>query len=175
MYKQYYNILLSEEYELCKKIINNSFWKYGQTSKSKSPNKFWMLPDLQKYNFFSEIFFNKIEKLTNFSFKIHRIYGNGQTFNQEGDWHVDSFDDDDYTFLYYFNEGDADLIGNTHFADENDILIDSCKPVFNSGILFKSNINHKGSSPNINFNDLRITIAFKLKKIDETKSKKTLL
>lgn len=174
MYKQYYDILSAEEYELCKKIINNSFWKYGQTSNLNSSHKFWMLPNLEKYNFFSEIFFNKIEELTNLKFKIHRIYGNGQTLGQEGEWHVDSFDDDDYTFLYYFNEGDTHLIGNTHFADKDDILIHSCKPVFNSGILFKSNINHRGSSPNINFNDLRITIAFKLKKID-TKSNKTLI
>jgi len=174
MYKQYYNILLSEEYNICKKIIDNSFWKYGQTSNLTSLHKFWMLPELEKHNFFSETFLYKIEELTNLKFKIHRIYANGQSLGQEGEWHKDSLDKDDYTFLYYFNDGDCDLIGNTDFADENDILIDSCKPVFNSGILFKSNINHRGSSQNINFNDLRITIAFKLKKID-IKSNKTLI
>ena len=45
-------------------------------------------------------------------------------------------------------------------------------PIYNSGIYFKSNIEHKGSSPKIDFNDLRITIAFKLKltklKLDKT-------
>lgn len=174
MYKQYYDILSSDEYEICKKIINNSFWKYGHTSNLESPHKFWITPLLEKHNFFSEKFLNKIEELTNYKFKIHRIYGNGQTFGQEGEWHRDSLDEDDYTFLYYFNEGNTDLIGNTYFGDSNNILKDICKPVFNSGILFKSNITHRGTSPNINFNNLRITIAFKLKKI-EMKSNKSLV
>jgi hypothetical protein len=115
MYKQYYDILSSEEYEICEKIINNSFWKYGQTSNLESPHKFWMLPELEKYNFFSEIFFNKIEKLTNNKFKINRIYANGQTFAQEGDWHIDSSLDDAWTFIYYFNKGDFRTICETYF------------------------------------------------------------
>jgi hypothetical protein len=173
MYEQYYNILSSEESKLCKKIISDSFWKYGQSSNSESSHKFWILPKLEKYNFFTEMFFSKIEQLTNSTFKIYRIYGNGQSFGQDGEWHIDSIDDDDYTFLYYFNEGDVDLIGDTYFADENGILKDICKPIFNSGIIFKSKLIHKGCAPNVNFNDLRITIAFKLKKIN-IKSSKTL-
>lgn len=174
MYKRYYNILSSEEYKLCKKIITDSFWKYGQIGNLESSQKFWMLPKLETHNFFSEIFFSRIEELTNSTFKIYRIYGNGQTFGQDGDWHIDSLNEDDYTFLYYFNEGDVNLIGDTYFGDENNILKDISKPIFNSGIIFKSNVTHRGLSPNINFNDLRITIAFKLKKMD-IKSVKTLI
>lgn len=72
----------------------------------------------------------------------------------------------------YFNKGDDSIIGETYFKENN--IISSAKPTYNSGILFKSNIEHKGSSPKINFTDLRITIAFKLK-LSKSKSDKTLL
>ena len=119
------------------------------------------MTNLINVSFFPKIFFNKIKKITNKNFDILRIYANGQVFGQEGDWHIDANLEKAYTFLYYFNEGNPSELGETYFMDENK-SIKSVLPIYNSGILFKSNILHKGSSPKITFNDMRITIAFKL-------------
>jgi hypothetical protein len=160
MFEQFANILSNEELNECKKIINSSFWKYGHVSTKLSHNKFFVT-DLINISFFSKIFFNKIKKITNKNFDIVRIYANGQVFGQEGDWHIDANIEKAYTFLYYFNEGNPSELGETYFIDENE-SIKSVLPIYNSGILFKSDILHKGSSPKISFNDMRITIAFKL-------------
>jgi hypothetical protein len=160
MFEQYSNILSNEELNECKKIIHSSFWKYGHTSTNFSHNKFF-ITDLINVSFFNKIFFNKIKKITNKNFDILRIYANGHVFGQEGDWHTDTNIENAYTFLYYFNEGNPSELGETYFIDENE-NIKSSLPVYNSGILFKSNILHRGSSPKITFNDMRVTIAFKL-------------
>jgi hypothetical protein len=173
MHTQYFDILSAEEITICKDIINNSSWYYGWKSNPITNHKFWNLPKLENNSFFSSDFLKKIEKLTNNKFYIHRIYANGHTFGQEGDWHTDSPEKDDWTFLYYFNEGDPTIIGETYFKDKDDNITDIAKPIYNSGILFKSDITHRGSSPKITFTDLRITIAFKLKLIKQ-KSAKTL-
>ncbi len=161
MYNQYFNILSEEEYTKCKKIIDNSSWNYGEFSHRESPYRFWIIEKLHNNPFFHNTFMKKIEEVTNNKFEIVRIYANGQTFGQEGDWHIDSELEDYWTFLYYFNKGDDSIIGETYFKENG--MISTARPIHNSGILFKSNIEHKGSSPKINFNDLRITIAFKLK------------
>jgi len=160
MFEQYSNILSNEELNECKKIITSSYWKYGHTSTNSSHTKFF-IADLINISFFNKIFFNKIKKITNKNFHILKIYANGQVFGQEGDWHIDSLRENAYTFLYYFNEGTPSELGETYFIDENK-NIKSALPIYNSGILFKSHILHKGSSPKITFNDMRITIAFKL-------------
>jgi hypothetical protein len=173
MYTQYFDILSEVEYSTCKEIIDNSLWQYGHLSNPNSSYKFWMIPKLYENYFFNTTFIKKIENITNNKFQIHRIYANGHSFGQEGDWHRDSKLEDDWTFLYYFNEGDPTIIGETYFKDKDDNITDIAKPIYNSGILFKSDITHKGSSPKITFTDLRITIAFKLKLI-KFKSDKTL-
>lgn len=172
MYNQYFNILSEEEYIKCKGIIDNSLWRYAGFSNSESAYKFWIIQKLHHNSFFYDTFIKKIEEVTNNKFEIVRIYANGQTFGQEGDWHIDSDLEDYWTFVYYFNKGDASIIGETYFKENG--VISSARPIYNSGILFKSNIEHKGSSPKINFNDLRITIAFKLK-LSKLKYNKTLL
>jgi len=160
MFKQYSNILSNEELNECKEIIYSSFWKYGHTSTNVSYSKFFKT-NLIDVPFFNKIFYNKIKKITNTNFDILRIYANGHVFGQEGDWHVDTNIKNAYTFLYYFNEGNPSELGETYFIDENK-NIKSSLPIYNSGILFKSDILHRGSSPKITFNDMRITIAFKL-------------
>jgi hypothetical protein len=171
MYNQYFNILSKEEYSICKNIIDNSYWEYGHKSTPDSNKKFWKIKKLQDQCFFNDLFMQKIKKLTNENLEVHRIYANGHSFGQDGEWHTDSDNDNDWTFIYYFNEGDEKLIGGTYFRDENDNITDIASPIFNSGIFFKANIPHKGTSPLLEFNDLRITIAFKLSK---HKSNKTL-
>lgn len=175
MYTQYFDILSDNEYNFCKKIIDNSKWRYGHSSNGINGigNKFWKIDGLHNESFFIDVFVPKIEKLTGNIFKIQRIYANGHTFGQGGDWHTDSIGENDWTFLYYFNKGDSSLIGETYFKDNNDTITNICVPTFNSGIFFRANIQHKGTPPKLEFNDLRITIAFKLTMIN-SKNTKTL-
>ena len=104
-------------------------------------------------------------KLTN-SYEIFRVYANGQTYGMDGDWHTDSDDTGMYTFLYYFTKGDENIIGDTEFMIDEKLL--SIKPLKNTGILFSSNLKHRGCAPKKEFKDLRITIAFKLIKKGNT-------
>lgn len=170
MYTEYNNILSKDEYNKCKSIINSSKWEYGHASTKNSIYKFWIL-NLSNDIFFNTIFFQKIKKITKNNFEIIKIHANGHTFGQEGDWHTDSLGENEWTFLYYFNEGDSSCIGETYFIDDEKNTKSSI-PIHNSAVLFKSNILHKGSSPKITFNDLRITIAFKLKKIENINNTK---
>jgi Rps23 Pro-64 3,4-dihydroxylase Tpa1-like proline 4-hydroxylase len=148
-------------------FISAEGWSYTGFS-TQNTDRFWEFR-LKEYSFFTDIFFERIQKLTNKQFILHRVYANGQTHGQCGSVHIDSDLPDRYTFLYYMNpEWRPEWGGSTIF------LQDGCEqqisPFFsNRGILFKSNIPHVGLDPSSHFNGLRITVAFKLELIKDKK------
>jgi hypothetical protein len=109
----------------------------------------------------------EIERLSNKKFKIDRLYANGQTLGQDGGWHVDSQLDSGYTFLYYLNDyDDVSLIGETYFMVDGEPV--AITPIPNSAVLFHHQYKHKGMAPRKGYNDLRVTIAFKLTELPTT-------
>jgi hypothetical protein len=175
MYKQYYNILSDDEFEYIQTLVKQPKWFYGRKSIKDDTNaiKFWQM-NLNKDEFLKNKFLSKIEELSGFKFNIKQIVANGQTFGQDGSWHYDSHDYNDWTFVFYTNVIDnISLVGETLFKDENEEIY-SVKPIPNSGVIFKSSTLHKGCSPKVEFNDMRITIAYKLIKTGEIKKQKTL-
>ena len=67
--------------------------------------------------------------------------------------HVDSDDEDKYTFLYYVNNSDGKTV---FFKDGNiDCEVD---PIKGTGVLFPSNVPHAGQVPSININRYVINI-----------------
>jgi hypothetical protein len=174
MYTQYFNILTEIEFDYILNIINQAKWLYGRKSNKYDTVKFWQM-DLENDDFLKNKFLTKIEKLTNTKLNVHQIAANGQTFGQEGTWHYDDDSDDARTFVFYTNVcDDVSLIGETYFKDDTG-NISIVNPIPNSGVFFNSSTMHKGCSPKMEFNDMRITIAFKLSTIGELKNKKTLL
>lgn len=174
MFTQYFDILSDKDFEYLMNILKEPKWSYGRKSNKYDTVKFWQM-DLDSDNFLKNTFVPIIEKLTNTKLNVHQIVANGQTFGQEGSWHYDDNNDDSRTFVFYTNKcDDISIVGETYFKDD-DGNISCANPIPNSGVFFKSSMMHKGCSPKIEFNDMRITIAFKLSTTGELKNKKTLL
>jgi hypothetical protein len=167
MIERYFDFLPQEKYNQLIKIVDGLQWTYdGASTLDTLSSKFWY-SELMGHPFFTE-WLNEIEKVTNKKFKIDRLYANGQTLGQDGSWHVDSHNTETgYTFLYYLNDyDDVSLIGETYFMVDGEPV--GITPIPNSAIIFPHNFKHKGMAPRKGFNDLRVTIAFKLTEIKTT-------
>jgi hypothetical protein len=167
MIQRYFDFLTQEKYNQLIKIVEKLQWSYeGFSTYDKNSNRFWY-SELMGHPFFTE-WLNEIEKVTNKKFKIDRLYANGQTLGQDGSWHVDSHNTETgYTFLYYLNDyDDVSLIGETYFMVDGEPV--GITPIPNSAVLFKHQYKHKGMAPRKGFNDLRVTIAFKLTELPTT-------
>lgn len=161
------NFLSPEEWKYTQDIIrDNRNWAHTERS-NRNPllSKLWNI-DLSHIDFFTKHLFNKIP---NGPWKLTRVYANGQTYGQDGGFHQDSPDDKDWTFLLYTNEIEPDMLsvwgGETEFITNmgHNILL---QPQPNSAVLFKADIFHRGRGPSKFVNDLRVTIAWKLTKLE---------
>jgi Rps23 Pro-64 3,4-dihydroxylase Tpa1-like proline 4-hydroxylase len=178
MYKVFENVFSDINInDLYSKVITTPKWSFvGNSNNSKNDYNFWYL-DLSNDIFYSKNIFNRINLITGKKFKLLRCYANGQSYGQSGNFHVDSFEKDDYTFLWYINpEWNAKYGGATIFCsdiEESGNEIGNTKlykhetfyPKPNTGLLFCSTIQHVGLEPTRYFTGLRVTIAFKLKEI----------
>ena len=133
-----------------------------------TPNKpeiFWHYDGLAEQKYFSDFLYEKIcEKLDRKFSGVNRIYANGQTAGQCGTPHTD---DGDLTFLYYPNpEWDTTWQGHLIFLENGETSqIISYKP--NRAILFPGNVWHYADAPSRFFNGLRISLAYKLWRVNE--------
>jgi len=166
MIERYFDFLTQEKYNQLIKIVEKLQWEYaGYSTTESNSNRFWY-SELMEHPFFTE-WLSEIERLSNKKFKIDRLYANGQTLGQDGSWHADSQLDSGYTFLYYFNDfDDVSLIGETYFVVDGEPV--AITPIPNSAVLFHHKYKHKGMAPRKGYNDLRVTIAFKLTELPTT-------
>ena len=159
------NFLSREELNKVLYKSDNFHWEYGHSSTGNSI-KFWSC-DLENDEFFTTYILKKIEKYFTKKFTIDRVYANGQTYGMDGSYHTDNNDDNTYTFLMYVSditkENVSSFDGYTLFKKDNKVIC--VEPILNRGVLFKSNILHKGMGPSRSANMLRISIAFKLREI----------
>ncbi len=166
------NFLTESEIKITLDIINNKTWHWGHESISEDriETPFWSC-NLINDEFFAKTILKSIEKHFSKKFKINRIYANAQSFGQDGIYHIDSYNLNDYTFCFYIAKLDNEFIeaaGGHLFFKIKDLPYKICyEPVFNRGILFPSNYLHKACSFTRYFMDLRICIAWKLEEIIE--------
>ena len=124
------------------------------------------MPEINLDNYYPHIF-HKIESYFKKKFTLDNVYANGQTYGQDGIYHTDDDNDDAYTFLLYISGITSDNVhivdGYTLFKDDDKVVC--IEPILNRGVLFKSNILHKGMGPSRSANMLRVSIAFKLREI----------
>ena len=162
MFEIYDDFLSKQEQTNCYDYFNNSSgWAFNGFS-TKPDKKFWRF-ELKNDPFFSNVLFYRIQNLTNQKFKLLSVYANGQVHGQCGSVHKDSDEHDEYTFLYYLNPiWKAEWGGSTVFI-KNEHEYQHSTFIVNRGILFKSTIPHVGLEPTSHFDGLRITVAFKLK------------
>ena len=159
LYERFYGVLTSEQQKKCLEELNSSTWRTAESTKNSCT--FWF-KELIHNNFFNTFFLNRIMQLTEKKFVLDRLYANGQSHGQSGYLHIDSDQENYWTFLYYANPiWSVDWGGSTVFY-KNEKEFDHAMFIPNSGIIFKSNLLHAGLEPTRNFNDVRMTVAFKL-------------
>jgi hypothetical protein len=165
--KVYRNILSQDEYDKCSEIIKNASWKFTGRSNDHDATTFWYL-ELNHLTFFNTVLKEKIEAVTGRKFKLNRVYANGQTFGQDGGFHVDDERPGCYTFLMYMNpisdEEVFEVGGATQIKDKQGNLV-CITPYVNSAVLFPSNLMHRGMAPTRFYTYLRVTIVWKLQDI----------
>lgn len=160
------NIFSDAEIEKINEFLSKPSWYFGHVSDSNSEisrkKQFWFM-ELVNEPYFNDYLYSIIKHVANIDYKLARVYANGQTYGQDGSWHVDSLDDNQYTFVYYANKTwETHWQGNTVFLDSETKQTYSIFPKPNRGILFPGKILHYPESPSRDFYGLRTTIAFKL-------------
>ena len=158
------NFLSPEEWRMVQDIVNNGMWTYTGQSDPRKPNSCkFMYMDLSNNKFLSEDVFKRIP---HGPWEIDRLYANGQTTGLNGDFHKDSERQTAWTFMIYASEIDPNFIENwggaTEFETEHGRYSQVPEP--NLGILFKSDILHRGLAPSRYVNGMRVTITWKLHK-----------
>lgn len=159
------NFLSQAEYDRCWDLLFNGSWKFSGSSGTVSSSTFWFM-ELMNNDFFTQYIFSKIVATVNKPLILLRCYANGHTFGIDGDFHQDSTDINDFTFLLYMNpitSKDVDTFGGYTMFKSSNNNIQCIEPIGNRGIFFNSNMFHKGLSFNRSSYDLRITVAFKCK------------
>jgi hypothetical protein len=156
------DFLTPQELKKVSDIIHKVGWEYKGRS-SDTSTRFWFA-DLSKYSLLTDEIFEKIQINLKKKFKLHRVYANGQTYGQDGTFHIDDNRDNIYTFIIYLSDispTNVDIIGGfTQFKINNSIV--NVEPYMNRCIFFKSNIVHRGLAPSRMTDLLRVSIAFKL-------------
>ena len=164
------DFLKEDDLEILKSIINSKQWTYGHTSSGRElvNTPFWFI-DLKEELFFAEYIKDLIEEKFNKKFKLNRVYANGQTYGQNGSYHVDDTDPNSYTFCLYLHKLQKNEIetagGQLNVKIPNEQYSISIEPILNRGVLFPSNYYHKGYAFSRYVTDMRICIAWKLKEI----------
>jgi hypothetical protein len=175
------NVLTHHELDVCTNLLSRPAWSFGHYSQS-SPvaTPFWNM-SLDGDTFFTNELFSRIQLLTGKKYTLLRVYANGQTFGQDGTYHLDDIREQTYTFCLFMNkqitEDTVDNIGgefifkiptsstktvDTHVNKITRVVVE---PFYNRGVLFKADIFHKGLAFNRYNKGLRISIAWKLQLI----------
>ena len=143
----------------------------------RPPNVFWHMDDLDEEPYFRNHLFQLICDRLGRTFKIERIYANGQTALQYGEPHTD---DGDVTFLYYpcprweFSWNGALLfLGDGDGASANREITTTIQYKPNRAVLFPAELEHYADAPSKSFGGLRVSLAYKLRLLTESRTPHT--
>lgn len=164
MFTVYHNVLTPIDFIRESRYLQIADWKFQGYSTKESDIKFWY-HDLNNNPFYTNKLLYYIKDKIGFDVKLETVYANGQTHGLCGDLHIDSDNDESYTFIIYMNEYWNVKWGGQTVLYKNNNEIASIIPEPNKAILFKGNILHVGLEPTRHFTGLRTTVAFKILKI----------
>lgn len=164
MFKIFNNFLTDKDLLEFEEIANKTQWRYIGASHINPDTIFWKL-DVHDENFIKNVK-DKLESHVNKKFEVLRVYANGQTYGQDGDYHTDSDDEGAYTLLIYISEitpMNVEYIGGyTQFLLDG--MVTGIEPYIKRAVFFDSRIEHRGMAP-LTKNILRVSLAFKLKEV----------
>ena len=149
-------------YELINPIDNN-YWVLDSSSVKRYPNLWTIKKHSQLLPFYDAGIYikYKIQKHIKHNLVLTRIQVNGQTSNQNGEFHVDDKLKCYYTFVLFSNiSWDMGCGGNFNFYHPEEKEYHSIPYMPNTGVLIPSYWEHYGSAPSSNTDKLRTTIAF---------------
>ena len=163
------NFLDEDDLQILTSIISSKRWKYGHTSVGRDNDIFFWSINLEKEIFFYEYIKDKIESYFSTKFQLNRVYMNGQTYGQNGSYHIDDPTENAFTFCLYFHNVEKTEIedsgGHLFIKIPNEKFIFTIEPYYNRAVLFPSNYIHKGCAFDRNIKTIRICITWKLQKI----------
>ena len=164
----YDNFLKESEINRVMSIINDKSWSWGHVSNKMETltiTPFWSI-DLSEDEFFTSYLKKIFEDHFSKKFKLKRVYANGQTYGQDGTYHIDDENSLSTTVCLYITKIDPELVdsaGGYIYLKIPDKKYNLCyEPLFNRIIAFPSNYLHKGTSYSRYFTDMRICVAWKL-------------
>lgn len=146
--------------------INEPRWRHGHGSHVDENNNslgipFWRM-DLLDDTYFSDYLLNIIREKTQQDYDLYDVYANGHTFGTQGEFHVDWYEPNGRTLLYYVNSNwRPEWGGKTIFLLNKEELYYQ-NPIPNSAVLFPGNTPHMAEGTSRLFSGLRVTIAWKL-------------
>ena len=168
--KSWDTIMTQAEMNEVDRIVSRPRWQFGATSSTAAPHKkFWKM-EVKGTSMFDQIIPEKIHKLSPFKVDILDYYVNGHTRALDGYMHTD---DADYTFLLFCNPvWDLTWGGKTIFV-QDDGRFDAVFPKPGSAVMFPSNMLHYAEDVTREFYGIRVTAAYKLKKVEDTDAEPT--
>ena len=164
------NFLEPDELTIVTRILSEKAWHFYHTSNGDKKHEipFWSTY-LNDDKYISEYIKGLIEKQFFKKFEMTHVYCNAQTFGQDGTFHIDNDEPDNYTFCLYINhvkKEDIELAGGYIYFKIPDEKYKVCyEPINNRGVFFPSNYLHRSSSFSRFIMDMRMCIAWKLKEI----------
>ena len=160
------DFLTNDELTTATNVINSAKWEYGHKSSTVNPlSTPFMIIDLIDHPFFTHHLKNKIEIVCNKKLQLDRVYANGQSFGQDGSFHIDNSRPNTMTFCLYLSQIEDNLLdevgGYLIIKIPNNKFKICIEPKYNRGVIFPSNYYHKGTAFSRYVQSLRICVAWK--------------
>ncbi|MCH7510388.1 MAG: 2OG-Fe(II) oxygenase [Proteobacteria bacterium] len=160
-------------------------WRYGDTADDHTSNRFWGATLMSSENEpgipstmeeaddrIRKIWEKLADRFQPYSFFVREVFLNGQTYGLDNAIHTDRQTDEEgwYTVLVYLNpKWTIHDGGETLFYNEqrNDIIL-SVIPKPGRVVFFDSRYPHWGRGPTRNCQELRVTLAYRLTRLDDS-------
>lgn len=155
------------KFDLDTKLYNQSLYREVNTY-DDSPKFFGAKPAVILYQNTELANFSvkKIKELFGFDVELKKVLINAQVFADKSEIHADSVDENFITVIYYANhEWKRDWGGETVFYNEEPEVV--ILPKYGRIVMFNSEIEHIGKSPERICDELRTTIALTYERVSE--------
>jgi hypothetical protein len=165
------DVAAAELHRAAWQACNRKAWYFGNASNDEHATPFWKmdLDGVAAFDALWEAARSRCEALAGGPLRVIRQYANGHTYGLGGSAHHDDTRPGTFTLLYYpMPAWEHDWDGETVFFDAAGEVTQAVRPRPNRAVFFDSRIPHAGRAPSRSCMALRVTVAFKLERFDES-------